>query len=83
MVGKKNPKKVVTSCPLKKEKGLFVKSECPAIKNVRSVRNRLNAMIRAGESQEMIDKFRTALKKAKTEEAKKNQCDHCYHKDQN
>ncbi len=83
MTGKKNPKKIVTSCPLKKEKGPFVKSECPAVKNVRSVRNRLNSMVREGEAPELIEKFRDALKRAKTEDAKKNQCDHCYHKDQN
>ncbi len=83
MLVKKNPKKVVTSCPLKKEKGLFVKSECPAIKNVRSVRNRLNSLVRDGESQELIEKFRIALKNAKTGEAKRNQCKHCYHKDEN
>ena len=83
MIGKKNPKKIVTSCPLKKEKGPFVKSECPAVKNVRSVRNRLNSLIRNGESEEQIEKFRVALKNAKTEDAKKNQCQHCYHKDEN
>lgn len=80
MLTKKNLKKVV-NCPLGKEK--YVRSECPAVKNVRSIRTRLNIMIREGAEQEMVERFRTALKNAKTGDAKKNQCNHCYHKDEN
>ncbi|MCQ2735782.1 MAG: hypothetical protein MJ234_01005 [bacterium] len=71
---RKNPKKVITSCQFK-----VVRSECPAIKNVRSVRNRLNKLVLEQADPELIEKMRTALKNAKTGEAKKNQCAHCHH----
>ena len=80
MVTKKNLKKVI-NCPLGKEK--YVRSECPAVKNVRSIRTRLNTMIKEEADQETIEKFRTALKNAKTGDAKKNQCKHCYHNTEN
>ncbi len=71
---RRNPKKIVKSCEYK-----VVRSECPAIKNVRSVRNRLNTLVSEQAAPELIEKMRKALKNAKTHEAKKNQCAHCHH----
>jgi len=81
MLARKNPKKIVASCPLKAQK--IVRSECPAIKSVRSIRTRLNTMIVEGGAPEQIDKFRTALKDAKKLDAKKKHCSKCYHNKEN
>lgn len=78
-VRRKNPKKIVNSCQLKKDGIVIVRSECPAIKNVRSIRNRLNALVREDAPIETIEKMRKALKNAKTKEARENQCKHCHH----
>jgi len=78
---KKNPKKIITHCPLKKEKGGFVKSECPAIGNVRNIRKQLRTEERTGDaSEESLDKLRDALKKAKTDDVKEKFCKTCVHK---
>jgi|GEM_PF-2016947 hypothetical protein len=78
---KKNPKKIITHCPLKKEKGSFVKSECPAIGNVRNIRKQLNTEERTGTaSEESLGKLRAALKKAKTEDTKEGFCKTCVHR---
>ena len=45
-VRRKNPKKIINNCQLKKDGIVIVRSECPAIKNVRSIRNRLNSLVR-------------------------------------
>lgn len=78
MLERKNPKKVMKSCQLRKSITL-VRSECPAIKNVRSIRNRLNTLQREQAPAEAIENMRQALKRAKTADAKKNQCKHCHH----
>ncbi|MDQ7824445.1 MAG: hypothetical protein RDV48_16710 [Candidatus Eremiobacteraeota bacterium] len=80
---KKNPKKVITTCPLKKEKGAFVKSECPAIKNVRNLRRKLNTLERTGKAEaNELEKLRKSLRDAKTDEAKDKFCSNCFHKNQ-
>jgi hypothetical protein len=77
----KNPKKIILHCPLKKEKGAFVRSECPAIDNVRNIRKRLNTLERTGKAQaEKIENLKTSLRKAKTEETKEKFCAACIHR---
>lgn len=78
---KKNPKKVITHCPVQKEKGGIVKSECPAIGNVRSIRKRLNNLEKTGDANlETLDNLRDRLKEAKTEDVKEKFCSSCHHK---
>jgi len=78
---KKNPKKVMDHCPLKKEKGEFVKSECPAIDNVRNIRKELNNLEKTGQvKEEQIDRLRTKLREAKTEDSRQKFCKTCFHK---
>ena len=77
---KKNPKKVIRHCPARKEKGDIVKTECPAIQNVRNVRKRLNALQREAQPVEEVDKLRSGLKKAKTEDVKEKFCGSCIHR---
>jgi hypothetical protein len=77
----KNPKKMILHCPLKKDQGAFVRSECPAIDNVRNIRKRLNALERTGAAKpEQLDSLRTSLRKAKTDETKGKFCASCVHK---
>ncbi len=78
---KKNPKKVMDHCPLKKEKGEYVKSECPAIDNVRNIRKELNSKEKTGKvKEEQLDKLRVKLCEAKTDDAKGKFCKACFHK---
>lgn len=78
---RKNPKKTVIHCPLKKEKGAVVKSECPAISHVRNIRKKLNALQNTGKGDEQeLAKLRDGLKKAKTEEQREKSCENCHHK---
>ncbi len=78
---KKNPKKIITNCPARKEKGAIVKTECPSIQNVREVRKKLNALQRTGKAkEEELEKLREGLKKAKTEDVKDKFCENCHHK---
>ena len=57
-VRRKNPKKIINNCQLKKDGIVIVRSECPAIKNVRSIRNRLNSLVREQAPVEQIEKMR-------------------------
>lgn len=83
MSERKNPKKIVKGCNLRSSMNVdIVRSECPAIQNVRSIRKRLNEMNRAMDiPQEKVDVLRTALKNAKMQ-SKVNgpHCETCYHK---
>lgn len=79
MLQRKNPKKIISSCQLKKDGYTVVRSECPAIKSVRNIRKKLNKLVKEQADGERIETMRRALKNAKTSEARQNQCKHCYH----